>query len=225
MLLDELDETRFTAISNGMIKCIDDNVGRIIKKLKEEDLLDNTILVFTADHGDMRGEHRRQNKGLPLEASAKIPLVIRFPEQIKPGTQVDQVTNTVDCLPTFLSMMSVKTAGQEQGKDFSVLFQDQASDEWEDMTFMRSTGNPSGKTVGWVSATTQRYKLILSSEDEPWLLDLEKDPDELTNFIKAEDKQAVVKQLAQGLKQYGTQTKDPYLDHEIVKTSLAKLLA
>ncbi|MDB4778028.1 sulfatase-like hydrolase/transferase, partial [bacterium] len=49
----------------GMIRCIDDNVGRILEKLKSEGLMENTIIVFTADHGDLRGEHHRQNKGVP----------------------------------------------------------------------------------------------------------------------------------------------------------------
>ena len=53
----------------GMVKCIDDNVGRILDHLRENKLLDNTIIVFTADHGDLCGEHGRHNKGVPLEAS------------------------------------------------------------------------------------------------------------------------------------------------------------
>ncbi|NIP92644.1 MAG: hypothetical protein GWO24_03925, partial [Akkermansiaceae bacterium] len=55
--------------------------------------------------------------------------------------------------------------------------------KWSDVTFMRSTGQPGSRKVGWISAVTPRYKLILSSSDQPWLLDLEEDPDELTNFI------------------------------------------
>ncbi|NIP92645.1 MAG: sulfatase-like hydrolase/transferase, partial [Akkermansiaceae bacterium] len=66
---------------HGMMKCIDDNVGRITRHLEILGLLDETILVFTADHGDMRGEHHRQNKGIPLEASAKVPFVIRYPRR------------------------------------------------------------------------------------------------------------------------------------------------
>mgnify|MGYP002526318912 CR=1 FL=1 len=106
---------------HGMIKCIDDNVGRITKHLGKLGILDNTILIFTADHGDMRGEHRRQNKGVPLEASAKVPFVIRYPKAIKGGLRVDQVVNTVDFLPSMLAIMKVKTAGREEGRDCSAL--------------------------------------------------------------------------------------------------------
>ena len=58
---------------HGMMKCIDDNVGKLIAALKERGLYDDTIFIFTADHGDLRGEHHLQNKGKPKEASAKIP--------------------------------------------------------------------------------------------------------------------------------------------------------
>ncbi|MDG1874493.1 MAG: sulfatase-like hydrolase/transferase, partial [Mariniblastus sp.] len=54
----------------GMVKCIDDNIGRLIAKLKAEGILEKTMIVFTSDHGDLRGEHHRQNKGVPWEGSA-----------------------------------------------------------------------------------------------------------------------------------------------------------
>ena len=68
----------------GMVKCIDDNVGRILKTLRETNRLDNTVVVFTSDHGDLCGEHGRLNKGVPYEGSARIPFVIYYPERIRP---------------------------------------------------------------------------------------------------------------------------------------------
>lgn len=62
-----------------MVKHIDDSVGRILKFLEDNGLLDNTIVVFTSDHGDMFFEHKRRNKGVPYEASSRIPFVIRYP--------------------------------------------------------------------------------------------------------------------------------------------------
>jgi arylsulfatase A-like enzyme len=88
----------------GMVKCIDDNVGRILQCLRTLKLMDNTIVIFTADHGDLRGEHHRHNKGVPLEASAKVPFVIYYPDRIKAGTIVKEALGTVDFLPTLSSM-------------------------------------------------------------------------------------------------------------------------
>ena len=79
---------------HGMMKCIDDNVGRITKHLEKLGLLDDTILIFTADHGDMRGEHHRQNKGVPMEASAKVPFVIRYPKTIAARQRIDRVVKS-----------------------------------------------------------------------------------------------------------------------------------
>lgn len=209
---------------HGMIKCIDDNVGRITKHLGKLGILDNTILIFTADHGDMRGEHRRQNKGVPLEASAKVPFVIRYPKAIKGGLRVDQVVNTVDFLPSMLAIMKVKTAGREEGRDCSALLTTgKAPDKWKDVTFMRSTGQPKSGRVGWISAVTPRYKLILSSSDQPWLLDLKEDPDELTNFIEGLRHREVAKYLARDLIAYGRKYKDPYCSHPKVKAQLKAL--
>lgn len=208
---------------HGMMKCIDDNFGKITKHLEKLGLLDDTILIFTADHGDMRGEHHRQNKGIPLEASAKVPFVMRYPKKIQPGTRVDQVVNTVDFLPSMLALMKVETAGKEEGRDCSALLTGKAPEGWKDVTFMRSTGKGQAQRVGWIAAVTPRYKLILSSEEKPWLLDLEEDPDELLNALSEEKGRAVAKQLARELMNYGKKTRDPYCAHPVVKGQLEKL--
>lgn len=210
---------------HGMVKCIDDNVGRIMSALSERGLLDDTIVVFTADHGDMRGEHHRQNKGIPLEASAKVPFIVRWPGSIPKSGRVDSVLNTVDFLPSMLALMGVQTAGKEHGRDMSEFLKgDRKQANPNDVTFMRSTGKP-GSNSGWVSAVTPRYKLILAPSDQPWLLDLERDPDELVNFIDSADHRDVVKELARQLKQYGSEFDDPYTKHPKTQTWLDKLSA
>ncbi len=207
---------------HGMVKCIDDCVGRLVEALRERKLLDSTIVLFTADHGDMRGEHHRQNKGIPLEASAKIPFVVRFPAKIAAGAKIGEVVNTVDFLPTMLAMMGVQTAGKEEGRDASHLFvADSGEKTWDNVAFMRSTGKPGGN-AGWIGAVTPRYKLILSPKDEPWLLDLEKDPDEVTNFLDAQPD--IAKKLAAKLASYAKTHGDPYLDHPDTRAHLEAIL-
>ena len=206
---------------HGMMKCIDDNVGKLIAALKERGLYDNTIFIFTADHGDMRGEHRRQNKGVPLEASAKVPFVIRYPDSIAAGKKIDRVFNTTDFMPTILKMMGGEPSGKEEGRDLSPLLTG-GEVKSEDITFFRSTGK--GDTKGWVGAVTPRYKLLLSDKDEPWLLDLETDPDELQNFIADPEKKKIVTRMAKSLKAYGDRTSDLYLQDPHTSTELAKLV-
>lgn len=189
----------------GMIKCIDDNIKRILDTLKKSDLLDNTVIVFTADHGDMRGEHDRQNKGTPLEASAKVPFLVRYPEKVASGKIINEALGGVDFLPTILGVMGVPKAGQQDGRDASKLFTEKDS-SWEDVSFIRGTGESN-----WISAMDKRYKLILSQYDEPWLVDKVKDPDELTNYCFKPECREVVRKLASSLKQYGEKYNDKSL--------------
>ena len=106
----------------GMVKSIDDNVGKIFKVLMETGQLENTMIVFTSDHGDLCGEHGRDNKGNPFEASAKIPFLLYYPGNVIEGLVINQALGTVDFLPTILSLMHVPTMGTEQGRDASELF-------------------------------------------------------------------------------------------------------
>ncbi|MDF1823450.1 MAG: sulfatase [Verrucomicrobiales bacterium] len=195
---------------HGMIKCIDDNVGRLISVLKERGIYDNTIFIFTADHGDMRGEHGRQNKGVPMEASGKVPFVIRWPESITGGSRIDRAMNTTDFMPTILAMMGGQPSGEEEGRDLSATF---AGGEVKgaDVTFMRGTTRAVDDTSGWIAAVTPTHKLILSSEDEAWLLNLEKDPDELVNVIDDPGEKQIRKFLAKQLQRYGRKTGDAKL--------------
>jgi arylsulfatase A-like enzyme len=194
----------------GMVKCIDDNVGKIVSFLQTNHLIDNTIIVFTSDHGDLRGEHHKHNKGNPLEASAKIPFIVYYPRMIPSASVVTKAFNTVDFAPTILSLMNQDIPATMTGRDFSELLvnpNDQGN--WSDITFMRNGGEADNGQ--WVAAVTSRYKLILSKKDEPWLVDLETDPNELINFIKEPGYENIVKNLARQLEEYGRVHSDPFL--------------
>ncbi|MDP6633303.1 MAG: sulfatase-like hydrolase/transferase [Phycisphaerae bacterium] len=202
----------------GMVKCIDDNVGRILKCLRAQKLMDNTIVIFTADHGDLRGEHHRHNKGVPLEASAKVPFVIYYPAKIKARTIVTQALGTVDFLPTIIGMMGFKTAGLEEGRNASDLFtRGKAPDDWKDVAFVRGTGGPD---ANWLGAFTGRYKFIVSPRDIPWLIDMEKDPDELKNFFLDPEYRQIVRDLSAQLIEYGRKYKDGRTSVATIKADL-----
>ena len=190
----------------GMVKCIDDNVGKILDALRTEGLIDNTIVIFTADHGDLRGEHHRQNKGVPYEGSAKIPFVIYYKGKIQPGKIIGEAIGCVDFLPTILALMGVDTAGKEQGRDASQLFlTTKTPADWNDIAFFRGTGTERG----WLGAVTDRYKLIYSTTDDPWLFDLEEDPNELVNRFSDPAYRETIAQLSRQLLQYGQKFNDP----------------
>lgn len=194
----------------GMVKCIDDNIGKMITFLRANELLENTIIVFTSDHGDLRGEHHKDNKGNPLEASAKIPFIVYYPNEIPSGSVIQKAFNTVDFSPTILSFMNQNIPEEMAGRDFSKLLQNpKIENDWEDITFMRNGGSASNGQ--WVAAVTSRYKLVVSKKDEPWLIDMETDPNEIQNFINESDYKSIVTDLARQLKEYGLDHSDPFL--------------
>lgn len=204
----------------GMVKCIDDNVGKVVKYLKESGLLDRTIVVFTSDHGDLRGEHGRHDKGVPYEGSSRIPFLIRWPKKIKPGIVVPQALGCTDFLPTILALMGVATAGKEQGRDASKLFTEaKAPAEWNDITFMRAA---STSDLAWVAAVTSRYKLVYCAKDDPWFFDLEKDPDELINNFQNDQYRDVIGEMARGLLEYGNKYNDPRIKNDKVAADIAR---
>jgi len=202
----------------GMVKCIDDNVGRILDTLRQLKLLDNTIVVFTADHGDLCGEHSRDNKGVPYEASAKIPLVLHYPAKVPAGTLVHEALTSVDFLPTVLRLMEIPTAGKEQGRDASALFiTGRAPGNWQDVAFFRGTGK---SDKNWLAAVTQRYKVVYSPKDDPWLFDLQGDPDELINHYKDPAYKDIVRNLAQSLLDYGQRYLDARTEEPSIQAAL-----
>ncbi|MFP6899880.1 MAG: sulfatase [Opitutales bacterium] len=203
----------------GMVKCLDDNVGRILETLREHKALDRTLIVFTSDHGDLCGEHGRLNKGVPYEGSARIPFLLHCPGKVPAGTIVGEALSCVDFLPTALSLMEVKTAGKEQGRDASALFRGQKT-KWKDVAFIRSTS--AGKP--WLCAVTDDYKLVFSGVDDPWLYDLAKDPDEMDNRFGQGEYEQISKSLTSELAAYCKKYKDPYGAEPRIKAAMKAIL-
>lgn len=194
----------------GMVKCIDDNVGRILAVLRELKLLERTIVVFTSDHGDLRGEHGRQNKGVPYEASARVPFLLYDAHQVRPGTVVHEALTSVDFLPTVCDLMGVSVPHPVHGRNAATLFRTgRAPADWIDVAFLRSTETQ----PGWLAAVTDRYKLVFSANDPPWLFDLQTDPDELINHRDRPEYRPVLRRLARHLLDYAQRFDDPFVRH------------
>lgn len=179
----------------GMVKCIDDNVGRILKFLESNNLSDNTIIVFTSDHGDMYYEHNRVNKGVPYEASARIPFVLRYPNKIKAGKVINTAYTNIDFTPTILGIMGITAKNKFHGLNASADFLNQEKVIGTDrITYYAKSGGE------WVTAVNDRYKLIIDKKEKPWLIDLKADPDELINFFTHSKYKVTVKKMQTELK-------------------------
>ncbi len=199
----------------GMVRCIDDNIGRLVNQLRDDGILEKTIIVFTSDHGDLRGEHHRQNKNVPYEASSRVPFLLYYPGKVKPGTRIDVALSSVDFLPTILPMMGFDH-GTVHGRNASALFEGRDQTNWNDIAFVRGTGDKQG----WLMAVSDRYKLVLSSLDSPWMFDLERDPDEVSNMIDHPGYREQVKTMATEMLNYGNEFNDPFLKSQGIAADL-----
>jgi arylsulfatase A-like enzyme len=208
----------------GMVKCIDDNVGQILDTLRERKLLDRTIVVFTSDHGDLCGEHGRLNKGVPYEGSARIPFLMYCPGQVKAGTVVNAALSNVDFLPTVMNLMGVPVEHKVDGRDATVLFTGRPADDWEDIAIIRSTGQPGRPGNAWLSAVTQQYKLVYSTNEEPWLIDLKADPDEVTNVFGQREHKQITHWLTEQLAAYGKAHDDEYVGIPRIRSWMDQVL-
>ena len=202
----------------GMVKCIDDNVGKILTAVRKAGLIKETIIVFTADHGDMCYEHARINKSIPYEASAKIPFVLYCPGKIASGQVVNEALSCVDFMPTILGLMDVKAPGTEEGRNAAALFTGKAPADWNDIAIFRSSGGDND--YGWLAAATTRYKLVVTADCSPWLFDLERDPHELKNFFADPASREIVRTLSAQLLAYCTTYKDPRIQSPRIRDDL-----
>ncbi|WP_419188360.1 sulfatase [Stieleria bergensis] len=208
----------------GMVQCIDDNLGRLVKQLRENQQLDNTLIVMTSDHGDLCYEHDRQNKGNPYEGSARVPMMLRLPGKIPGGQVYKHPMGTVDITPTIMGLLGLAGDPDDEGRnltaDFDAVDQQTAQPAAQQVTFLRNAG----RAAGWVAVVDDRYKLILSVNDSPWLLDNREDPDEILNFYLRPGTAGVAERLAKQMQQYAKRTNDPWYDHPKIKSALDDML-
>ena len=164
----------------GMITLNDDWIGKLLTKLDELHLSENTLVVFTADHGEMLGDHGMLSKFVFYEGSAHIPLLMRLPGRIKAGTVVEVPAAQMDLFSTILDYCGV--AGQKSEGDSLRPWIEGASkadrvivSEWN------------GTAVPGYMVTDGRWKLMfgrgLTARARDALFDLKTDPLEMKNLL------------------------------------------
>jgi arylsulfatase A-like enzyme len=98
---------------------LDWNLGRLLSALEDAGMAENTIFVFTSDHGEMFGSHGRQSKLIFYEEAARVPFLMRWPAQIRANTKTDALLGTPDVMPTLLSMLGLPVPRAVEGRDLS----------------------------------------------------------------------------------------------------------
>ncbi len=186
----------------GCISSVDDNVGRVLDYLDESGLAQNTIVVYTSDQGFYLGEHGWFDKRFIYDESFKTPLLIRWPEVIKAGSQSSKMVQNLDFAQTFLDAAGIKQPEDMQGVSLLPLFK---GDEhyWDrDAVYYHYYEYPSVHMVKrHYGIVTEDYKLahFYYDVDEWELYDRKKDPLELNNVYHDPEYKEIVTKLTEDL--------------------------
>ena len=176
---------RIRALYYGLVSQMDEGVGQVLDELNALGLAEDTIIIFTSDHGDMLGDHGLSQKNVPYEHSVRIPLIIRWPGRTKAGRVCSDTVGLTDILPTLVhglgldypvecgplpgeSLLSAEGGSLMSGRDGYFI----------DYGYGQSR---------WIALRTTKYKYVLwASGGREELYDLEEDPTETHNLVSAE---------------------------------------
>lgn len=201
------------AMTYAMVSCTDAAVGRVLDKLDETGLADNTVVCFLADHGDMLGDHYIVNKGpFQFDGLLRMPLIWRWPGRIAEGARTDGMASQIDFAPTILDLCGVPIPEGRRPEEPEARCQ---RDSWPGHSLMPQLLGRADKVrdhvvvendedyLGTVVRTlvTERHKLTVYSGHPDWgeLFDRKSDPDELNNLWDAPDVQQLKARLMKEL--------------------------
>lgn len=164
------------------ITFIDDQIGEVIRTLKEKGMYDNALICFTSDHGDMLGDHYHWRKTYPYEGSTHIPFIVKWPAglplTVAKGTAVNQPVELRDFLPTFIEAAGGIVPPEMDGKSLLHLVQGRA-DAWRKYIDMEHATCYSEDNY-WAGLTDGKIKYIWNLHNgREQLFDLQRDPYEL----------------------------------------------
>jgi arylsulfatase A-like enzyme len=181
----------------GLIKQIDDQLGRLFAFMQERGVLENTLIVFTSDHGDYLGDHWMGEKDLFHEPSVKIPLIVYDPSSEADGARgsvCDELVEAIDLIPTFLEALGADPAGQShrlEGRSLLPFLRGNPPAEWRRFAISEYDYSPlpvaaelgvEPRDARLFMVADKRWKLVQPVGFRPILYDLAADPNELRDL-------------------------------------------
>jgi arylsulfatase A-like enzyme len=169
----------------GSVSFVDEQIGRILEALRRRGWLDNTIILYTSDHGDMTGDHHLWRKSYPYESSARIPMLVRWPTALAPSASRGQFSTAPvelrDVLPTCLEAAGIPVSRPIDGQSLLALVRDKQA-KWRPWIDLEH-GLCYDKSNHWNALTDGRRKYIFNAFDgHEEFFDLENDPHELNDL-------------------------------------------
>ena len=234
-LKNEADWRRMIANYWGLCSLVDTHVGTILDTLEDCGLRDNTIIVFTSDHGDMMGSHRLLAKCVQFEEAVRVPFLLHLPGQTQ-GRHIHQNVSQVDVVPTLLDLLGQPVPEHLQGKSLRPWFDPSVAPRPVEDIIIEWNGhnNGFGDVNGKVTIpepmralgseeeiiqaitdpvrtviTPEGWKLNYSPAGEHELYDLSQDPYETHNLASHPDQQKRIQTLLERIQYWQEQTQDP----------------
>jgi len=212
------------------VQSIDDNVGRLLDRLDEKGLAENTLVVYTSDQGFFLGDHGWFDKRLMYDQSLQMPMLVQWPAEIAAGSRCEAIITNVDFAATFLDACGIDAATTlptSQGRSFRPLLRGEEVEDWADAAYYRywEHDDPIHAAPAHYGIRTAEHKLIHyygaglgvpgASDrvfDEEWeLYDLKADPTEMRNVADDPAYAAVRSGLESKLAEYQRRYRDqPY---------------
>jgi arylsulfatase A-like enzyme len=170
----------------GCLAAVDENVGRVLARLDELKLAENTVVIFASDNGFYLGEHNLGDKRSAYDESLRIPLLVRWPmlgEKAR-GKVVDQMALNLDLAPTLLDLAGAKIPGTMQGRSWRPLLEGTTAANWRTAFFYEYFYERSYAIPTVLAVRTDKAKLIKYHGHDEWteLFDLAADPYETKNL-------------------------------------------
>ncbi|MCZ6673564.1 MAG: sulfatase-like hydrolase/transferase [Verrucomicrobia bacterium] len=225
--ISEVDIRRETSRYWGLVTMVDMAVGGILGELEKWGLDENTIVVYTSDHGEMMGCHGMYFKGVMYEEAARVPCLIRYPKRGYAKRKISNPVSHIDLTPTVLDLAGVSEKAEAlPGKSYSRYLNGTAEPE---SVFLQWHTHPSGRynrlmDEGLISekeaekavnvntrtvVSPDGFKLCLSDKDKSQFYDLNKDPGETQNVYSKRDYAARVANMTKQLESWQESIEDP----------------
>ena len=187
----------------GLNSQVDLSVGVILDTLEKLGLAEDTIVVYTSDHGDMMGAHRLVAKGVMYEEAVRIPWLMRVPAMGRRQRVIEQPVSQIDLVPTLMELMGHGEAAKNlPGRSLVPLVK--GGSAVEDHVFIEWGTKPRVRTV----VSPDGWKLCLSKEDKCQLFNLRDDPHEMTNVYDSGKHEAVIARLTERIRDWQKKTDD-----------------
>jgi arylsulfatase A-like enzyme len=200
----------------AMAKNMDDNLGRLMAFLDSSGLTENTILIFTADHGEMLGSHGREQKMVPYAEAVNIPLIVRWPGHVPAGVRTDVLHTPMDHFPTLCRLAGLDAPGDLDGLDLSETLLKGTKPDRNEILMANYVSNwdffDSGTDYPeWRGVRTERHTYVkwLSGKEE--LYDNQEDRYQMRNLAEAGQDLPTMQKLRSRLKDLLAEAHDTFM--------------